>query len=562
MAGTVKYLYDKNGNLRFIQDANQAAAANGGDFSTQSLSGTFTITGPGLFYWDIDGGSGNRLQVVRNNGPVLIDTTFNYICLNFDGTPIPGGDYTYSVSGNISICALDAKVFKFSYLKYDALNRITENGEYLGSSGTLTSTNADNTSFPSASSDKLPLVKNFYDDVATDCPEDQSNLKGRLSRTQYYDEHSNSWGNTWYSYTAEGWLEWLIQDIPGMHDTKKIAYEYDLQGNITKVSYDADGKDFYYQWNDYNALGQLTSVKSSYYDYKNNADLEATYTYWPDGQVKQLVYGQGGNNKTMDYQYTVRGWLDNINAPGDIYDGATHRFAERLYYGSDPSNLYDFTPRYNGDIAAAEYFTEKDGSSGSDPTSSYYHRYNFSYDNLSRLTDASFYYDPGNGWTPSAQYYNYAFGLQNVIYDAMGNITSLTRKNQSGSGSARTYHYESGTNKLDYVSNLNSQSSGNYAYDANGNLTKDVSKNISTNDIIYNSANLPTKINFSTGEETLYSYDGAGNRIMKKHDPGTGDPSGTYYVYDALGRTLAVYDLNGTLKFINIYGLDLIGKAY
>jgi YD repeat-containing protein len=107
------------------------------------------------------------------------------------------------------------------------------------------------------------------------------------------------------------------------------------------------------------------------------------------------------------------------------------------------------------------------------------------------------------------------------------------------------------------------QQEGNYNYDANGNLIKDASKGISNDNIEYNHQNLPVKIEFDNGEVIEFSYNQDGNRIFKKYIPvGSITPTGSYYIYDAQGRTLAVYDLDGNLKFLNLYGLDLMGKVY
>jgi hypothetical protein len=46
--------------------------------------------------------------------------------------------------------------------------------------------------------------------------------------------------------------------------------------------------------------------------------------------------------------------------------------------------------------------------------------------------------------------------------------------------------------------------SGEYTYDKNGNMTKDLNKNISS--ISYNLLNLPTNIAYSSGKSATYIY--------------------------------------------------------
>ena len=179
------------------------------------------------------------------------------------------------------------------------------------------------------------------------------------------------------------------------------------------------------------------------------------------------------------------------------------------------------------------------------------------------MTQANFYFQDENPWVPPGEYgwqISSKYKLPALGYDLQGNIENLTRNDQNGTGTAMNYHYISGTNKLEYVQGYNSQSAGNYVYDAIGNLIKDISSNISTHPIDYDYRNLPIRIQPNSGDiELSYQYDYDGNRVMKKYDD-DGTITGKYYINDKDGRNLAVYDLDGELLFINIYGLDLIGR--
>jgi len=126
-----------------------------------------------------------------------------------------------------------------------------------------------------------------------------------------------------------------------------------------------------------------------------------SYTYGPNGQVKTLNMGEQSPDvfaETLDYSYTVRDWLDNINAPNDVintlYTGSAN-FASKLYYDNPPSGVA--TPHYNGNISTADYFTNKPGNHTTTATGSKIHRYGFEYDNLNRLTDAQYYHAVGSG---------------------------------------------------------------------------------------------------------------------------------------------------------------------
>ena len=83
----------------------------------------------------------------------------------------------------------------------------------------------------------------------------------------------------------------------------------------------------------------------------------------------------------------------------------------------------------------------------------------------------------------------------------------------------------------------------NYQYDAIGNLTKDVKEGITNI-----SWTVYGKIASITKEGNInleYTYDAAGNRIENKYTKGT-ETHYTWYVCDAQGNTMAVYEKKGS----------------
>ena len=54
-----------------------------------------------------------------------------------------------------------------------------------------------------------------------------------------------------------------------------------------------------------------------------------------------------------------------------------------------------------------------------------------------------------------------------------------------------------------------------YEYDENGNLTKDLNKNITA--IQYNCLNLPSRVMFANGNSISYLYDAAGRKLRTVH---------------------------------------------
>ena len=77
-----------------------------------------------------------------------------------------------------------------------------------------------------------------------------------------------------------------------------------------------------------------------------------------------------------------------------------------------------------------------------------------------------------------------------------------------------------------------------YSYDEDGNLTKDLNKNIS--DIQYNFLNLPRRIQFKDGSEISYLYSADGTKLQTTHiiagNTTTIDYCGNE-IYEAIDRT-------------------------
>ena len=82
--------------------------------------------------------------------------------------------------------------------------------------------------------------------------------------------------------------------------------------------------------------------------------------------------------------------------------------------------------------------------------------------------------------------------------------------------------------------------SDEYAYDANGNLTKDLNRNIT--EIQYNFLNLPSKVTFSDGSTITYTYAADGTKLRVVYNIG-----GTTTTTDYCGKV--IYE-SGTQKYL------------
>ncbi|SNZ01919.1 DUF6443 domain-containing protein [Flagellimonas pacifica] len=327
-------------------------------------------------------------------------------------------------------------------------------------------------------------------------------------------------------------------------------FTYDHVGRPLKQEQTLGGNTETIVENSYDALGQLTS--------------------------KEV----GGGLQTVDYQYNVRGWLKSINDPDDL---GNDLFTFKINYNAAEHGT---TPLYNGNIAETEWRTANTDNS--------LKWYTYGYDALNRITGA----------TDNTGNYN----LSNVVYDKNGNIRQLHRTGHTnlnatvfGNMDQLAYTYNKGNKLLKVKDNGSNQgfrdgadTTKEYAYDANGNMTSDRNKGITA--ITYNHLNLPTKVTMGGGTIS-YIYDAMGTKLKKKvgatgpimeyagnytYENGqlqffntsegyaTPDGNGGYdYVYqykDHLGNVRLSYaDNNGTLEIVeenNYYPFGLKHQGY
>lgn len=239
-----------------------------------------------------------------------------------------------------------------------------------------------------------------------------------------------------------------------------------------------------------------------------------------------------------NYSYNLRSWLKGVNSP---------LFSQTLNY-QETTN--DIAPCYNGNISSMFWRTAQNNASD-ELVSSPEKGYSFTYDGLSRLKDAVY----GEG--ASLNQNRNRFNEQITGYDKMGNILGLLRYGQTGTDSYGlvdnlnlTYNgnqlqsvYDNATNSvfgngMEFKDNANERVE--YVYDKNGNLTKDLNKNIT--EIQYNILNLPGHITFADGNSIVYEYAADGSKVRTTH---TINNNVTPTVY--CGN--AIYE-NGSLKML------------
>jgi RHS repeat-associated protein len=269
-------------------------------------------------------------------------------------------------------------------------------------------------------------------------------------------------------------------------------------------------------------------------------------TYDELGRLKTNKKG-GQANLNSTYTYNVRSWTSDISS---------YHFNEALTYS------------YNGNISSMQW-----GQAGKT------RKYNFTYDNLSRLKTAAY-----TGESPT----NFA---ASYTYDKHGNIKTLQRY---GLTAASTYGIidnltaEYTGNQLKYVSDavdnfaLNSSmdfkeytkgTTTEYTYNKNGAMVKDLNKGISQ--IHYNSLNLPQMVdikNKNAEGRNEYTYSASGQKLkaVQKWNPNynTAPVIGSGINVSSLTMTQTtdyvgniIYE-NGNLKRILVDGGYYEGRNY
>ncbi len=266
--------------------------------------------------------------------------------------------------------------------------------------------------------------------------------------------------------------------------------------------------------------------------YRLNNDPAVTLADNVYDEIGRLITDRrnGNANLKTDYAYNLRSWVKSITSP---------LFTQTLYY---QENIAGNTPCYNGNISRMQWRTSKDAQERG---------YRFTYDNLSRMKNAVY----GEGSTLAANVER--FNEQVTAYDKMGNILGLLRYGQISAtsyGLIDNLNLTYNGNQLQAVSdNATNSVYGNgmefkdgataiteYEYDKNGNLTKDLNKNIS--EIQYNCLNLPSRVTFANGDSIRYEYAADGTKLRTVHTI-----NGTTTTTDYCGN--AVYE-NGVLKML------------
>ncbi len=305
----------------------------------------------------------------------------------------------------------------------------------------------------------------------------------------------------------------------------------------------------------YDDLGRLLNIKKTVNSVINGTTVNipeqfiAQNEYDVLGQLKtkQLGAGSGtplwGAAGLLNYEYNIRGWMLGMNRDFARDANSTKYFGFDLGYDKSDNNIMGGQPYYNlqfnGNIEGMVWKSKGDNEK---------RKYDFTYDNVNRLTGADFNQYTGSSFNKTA---NVDFSVSNLSYDANGNIQAMWQKglkiNASDYIDKLTYNYTANSNKLlNVIDDVNdattklgdfrastlyqqgtptkTNTTVDYTYDVNGNLIKDLNKDIisytGSDGIQYNHLNLPNVITVkkdgSSNKGTItYLYDAAGNKLQK-----------------------------------------------
>lgn len=379
-------------------------------------------------------------------------------------------------------------------------------------------------------------------------------LLGAVAKT------SNGTSTTWYSYDDRSQLTWLVQQVPGV-GVKTVDYTYDAAGNVTQVTYQQGQPDAFYHYYRYDANQRLTQVYTSPDEVTRT--LQASYSYYLHGPLKRVE--TAGNLQGTDYTYTVQGWLKGINSANRHFDGdspAANGFTKDLfgltldYFSGDyrsaqpgmatPTIATAPATRYDGTVRSAAWFT------AANPT---LRQHVFTYDAKGQLQQADFgQVLPGSTPAAAGSFVGSptkAYEEGNLNYDLNGNLKTLRRRDGAGIATDDfTYQYPTGSNKLTAVNNPAGAAVLNYDYDATGQMTRQRDEQ-GQRYLTYDVSGKVTGVYRDVAHQqplVVFTYDDRGFRASKaSYDPATYQlKKTTYSVRDMAGNELATYTLDAT----------------
>lgn len=283
--------------------------------------------------------------------------------------------------------------------------------------------------------------------------------------------------------------------------------ERNPEGGISRTSYEYDRLDNILRSKESRQLcaGVAADSVTTLYTYDNRCRLireefefndhptvDIEYSYNELGELVGKSTRGGALKSSMEYN--LQGWLTNKQ----VTDNGDPVWDMRLKY-YDP-HLQATEPSYTGNITEWSWCRNDSTSENT---------YSFAYDQLVRLKDTKQYIGD-----VSAD----RFVEKGLTYDSNGNILTLRRTRLGLSADSLAYSYTG-----NQLTSLSGTTTGNYTYDANGNMTYDGANDLN---ISYNQLNLTEKIERNGEILAKYSYLSDGTKLSATD----ADGNGLYYL--------------------------------
>ncbi len=496
--GTVSMVYDKRDRLRCTQNSVQDAANEWSYIQYDELNRP-VITGIIKNYNKTAAQVKTALDAITELNETYNGNTSYY---GYNQASFPGSSITTKELQGVTF-----------YDKYDFITALT-----LGDS--LKSEKYDAGSYNFASKkDATPVgqVTGTMTRVLSSSDENYAVPDQELYTTNHYDKYGHLLRSISENHLGgKDVISNLFEDITYL--VKSAKQQHFKGGRQTTLE-----KTF-----DYDHIGRLLATRE-----KTNSQAEITINAMVYNELGQLVTkylhsaqtsGSRSFAQKVDYKYNIRGWLTKINDPA--LSGENDLFGMQLCYENTSAlgGLNSAPGWLNGNISGMKWSTKNDpaGSRG----------YSFSYDKLNRLTAS--HYAEGSALNNHLGYYNESVSQ----YDKNGNIVKLMRVHNNSIVDSLVYSYTANTNRLLRVTDLGTSNnqiddypgtSGDYAYDVNGNMIYDGSRNFNFEYI--STLNLPGSVSStSPSDEIFYHYTAGGAKLLKHVKPATGDQGYTHYI--------------------------------
>jgi hypothetical protein len=362
----------------------------------------------------------------------------------------------------------------------------------------------------------------------------------------YYGQNYLDWVQ--YDYDTLSRLNWEERRFNELNAAYKISYEYNLAGQVKKITDPTDATGNTYISYSFNKAGEMTAATGTpsflgITQYLSNLQYRA----W--GAVKDMSFGNGYQASTtyttrmQAYEFNFRQQGADPSLPGALktrYDYFNDGFVKNAYGLSDRKLDRAFTYDHKGRLMTVRSGSEA-GLGGSEPTQ---FKRDYDYDAFDHMK-----YQNGYDWNKYNGNYSATYTNDKVSnattwtnigsgitenftnqHDNSGNITSELRQRYQGSQlvdqGQRQFLY-------DVVGRFTGEAPSNpistVFYDGDGQRVKDGSVYFVTSSILR--GQIIARLNSSGQKETVYIY--ANGRLLAHQSWVSGQPSAiNWYVRD------------------------------